>query len=95
MPLGMEWNEIAWAHGYHKISVTSGVGVRSYYLNKCGFNLLPGESYPNQSLYWSWKGLLTRLEIRVCPDPQDSPEMYYLLIAITMVVTSIVLYGLV
>lgn len=87
--------EIAWAHGYHKISVTSGVGVRSYYLNKCGFNLLPSELYPNQSLYWNWKGLLTRLEIRVCPDPQDSPEMYYLLIAITMVVASIVLYGLV
>jgi ELP3 family radical SAM enzyme/protein acetyltransferase len=69
--------EIAWAHGYQKIAVTSGVGVRSYYLKKCGFTMLPGELYPNQPLYWTYSGLLMRIKFNL---ETSSPFIWILLI---------------
>ena len=92
--LGMELvqkaKDIAWAHGYQKIAVTSGIGVRSYYLDKCGFTIRSNEMYPNQPLYMSWGGIRERCYLKW--DQHDPLFMGYLMVIISVFVMLYVVY---
>jgi ELP3 family radical SAM enzyme/protein acetyltransferase len=90
--LGMELvakaKQIAWAHGYAKIAVTSGVGVRGYYTDKCGFVMEPDGLYPTQPLGVSFRGLCERLWLLWASDNLDS---HHYLIMISVVCWSLMI----
>ena len=93
--LGMELVEkakqIAWAHGYTKLAVTSGVGVRSYYLTKCGFQLHQGELYPHQEIQVSLGGLKERCLLRF---REDGWYLHLGCIVITVLLTVVITWNL-
>jgi ELP3 family radical SAM enzyme/protein acetyltransferase len=96
--LGMELVEkakhIAWAHGYTRIAVTSGVGVRSYYLEKCGFKMSPGDLYPHQTLAISIGGLKERIPLLLSRQISlwSLATLYLTICALTMQIFSLLVF---